>query len=430
MANEEYLAILKQGVKVWNEWRKKDANTTGSFYESNLSETELNEAELRRAKLRGVYFVRVDLSGANLRGAVLSDADLRGADLSGANLRGAVLSDADLRGADLRNADLRNADLSDANLSEANLRNAKLRNADLRWAGLPDAVLSGAILSDADLSGAILNRADLYQADLHDTDLSEAELRETNLSQADLGGAILRWADFRWADFSDTDLSRTIMAYTTLGNIDLRSVRGLETVRHDGPSLIGIDTIYRSQGKIPEVFLRGAGVPDSFITYMHSLTSEAIQYYTCFISYSTKDQDFATRLHADLQAKGVRCWFAPEDIAGGKKVHEQIDQAIRLYDKLLVVLSKNSMESEWVKTEIYHARQQELEESRRKLFPISLVGFDMIQQWKAFDADTGKDMAREVREYFIPDFSHWKDHDAYQSTFNRLLRDLKAEAAS
>lgn len=62
------------------------------------------------------------------------------------------------------------------------------------------------------------------------------------------------------------------------------------------------------------------------------------------------------------------------------------------------------------------------------LFPISLVPFSSIRDWKCFDADTGKDTAREVREYFIPDFSHWKDHGSYQKAFTRLLRDLKAEA--
>lgn len=154
-----------------------------------------------------------------------------------------------------------------------------------------------------------------------------------------------------------------------------------------------------------------------------------IEFYTCYISYSTEDQDFAEQLHADLQAKGVRCWFAPDDMAGGKKISEQIDQAIKHSDKLLVVLSESSMASEWVKTEIYQARQYELEEQRRKLFPIRLVSFDMIRQWKAFDADIGKDMAREIREYFIPDFINWKDHDAYQKAFSRLLRDMKSEAS-
>ena len=62
------------------------------------------------------------------------------------------------------------------------------------------------------------------------------------------------------------------------------------------------------------------------------------------------------------------------------------------------------------------------------LFPVRLVGFDALQDWECFDADTGKDSAREIREYFIPDFSNWKDHDSYKAAFERLLRDLRAEA--
>ena len=38
----------------------------------------------------------------------------------------------------------------------------------------------------------------------------------------------------------------------------------------------------------------------------------------------------------------------------------------------------------------------------------------------------GKDSAKEIREYFVPDFSNWKDHDA-QKALDRLLRDLKAD---
>lgn len=98
---------------------------------------------------------------------------------------------------------------------------------------------------------------------------------------------------------------------------------------------------------------------------------------------------------------------------------------IRVYDKLLLVLSEHSMSSEWVKTEIYHARQDEIRRNKRKLFPIGLVAFDAIRHWEAFDADTGKDMGREVREYFIPDFSSWKDYDSYTKAFDRLLHDLK-----
>jgi hypothetical protein len=264
-----------------------------------------------------------------------------------------------------------------------------------------------------------LNGAELYRADLSGANLSEANLR-----QAHLGGADLRGANLRQANFSESHFGWTIVA-----NVDLSQTKGLNDIKHDGPSTIGIDTIYFSKGEIPEAFLRGAGVPDNFITFARSLVGQAIEFYSCFISYSTKDQEFAERLHADLQAKGVRCWFAPEDIQGGKKTHEQIDEAILVYDKLLLVLSDASMNSEWVATEIAKARRRELREDRRMLFPISLVPFDRIREWESFDADTGKDSAREVREYFIPDFSTWKDHDSYQKALHRVLRDLASGPA-
>ena len=48
-------------------------------------------------------------------------------------------------------------------------------------------------------------------------------------------------------------------------------------------------------------------------------------------------------MHADLQAKGVRCWFAPHDMHSGRKIHEQIDEAIRLHDRLLLILQKKAV---------------------------------------------------------------------------------------
>jgi hypothetical protein len=160
---------------------------------------------------------------------------------------------------------------------------------------------------------------------------------------------------------------------------------------------------------------------------MHSLVGTAFEFYSCFISYSSRDQEFAQRLYADLQAKGVRCWFAPHDVQAGKKLHEQIDHAIRNHEKVLLVLSPDSMNSEWVKTEIAKARKREVEEKKQILFPIRLMDFEVIRKWECFDADTGKDSARELREYFIPDFSKWADHHSYQKAFEKLLKDLKGE---
>jgi hypothetical protein len=86
------------------------------------------------------------------------------------------------------------------------------------------------------------------------------------------------------------------------------------------------------------------------------------------------------------------------------------------------------MKSVWVMTEIRRARKTELKEGRRKLFPIRLVDYEAIREWACFDADHGKDLAVEVREYYIPDFSNWKNHDDFEREFNRLYESLKAEA--
>ncbi|HWZ96950.1 MAG TPA: pentapeptide repeat-containing protein [Candidatus Dormibacteraeota bacterium] len=163
-------------------------------------------------------------------------------------------------------------------LSEAFLARKAFRGADLR----------GASLRGADLGGTNLWQAVLRRTDLGHTNLGGVNLRETNLTGANLNGARP----------PDADFSNSVMGFTSLGAINLRTVRGLETVRHEGPSVIGIDTVYLSKGQVPEVFLRGAGVPETFITYMRSLVVEPIEYYSCFISYSTMDQEFADLLHS------------------------------------------------------------------------------------------------------------------------------------
>jgi hypothetical protein len=330
--------------------------------------------------------IRPDLAGVDLREANLAGVNLTGADFTGTYPSGTHPSRTHLRWADLSRADLRWSDLRGANLSRADLREADLR--------------------EADLAGVNLTGANLAMANLAETNLAE-----TNLSKADLG---------------ETNFSRARIAWATFGDVNLNMAQGLETVKHYAPSIVSIDTLYRSYGNIPEVFLRGAGVPDDMITYVKSLVGRPFEFYSCFISYSSQDQEFAERLHADLQNKGVRCWFAPHDIQGGRKIHEQIDQAIRLHERLLLILSAHSMQSEWVKTEIAKARQREVRERRQVLFPMRLVSFEAVRDWECFDADTGKDSAREIREYFIPDFGNWKNNDAYQQAFQRLLRDLKA----
>jgi TIR domain/Pentapeptide repeats (8 copies) len=304
------------------------------------------------------------------------------------------------------------------------LGGADLRRADLQWVRLPLADLRGAKFGKANLSCAELSFANLSGADLETTNLRRAFLIGTDLRNANLHQAYFHDASLQKANLSEAMLSDTVFSKS-----NLEEVIGLDTIIHSGPSVIDHHTLAKSW-PLPEVFLRGCGLPDSLITYLPSLLSDsAIQFYSCFISYSTKDQEFADRLYADLQNKGVRCWFAPHDVQGGKKLHEQIDAAIRMHERLLLILSPNSMNSKWVKTEIRNARKRELVEKTRVLFPVRLAPYTALRDWALFDADEGEDLATEIREYYIPDFTEWKNHDLYMKELERLLRDLRADAA-
>ena len=159
------------------------------------------------------------------------------------------------------------------------------------------------------------------------------------------------------------------------------------------------------------------GVPGNLITYARFLSSAHTDHSSCFISYSSKDDAFAKRLYADLQSHNVRCWFAPEDLKIGDKFWHRIDESIRLYDKLLVVLSEHSVQSDWVEREVMAALEKE-KQGKTVLFPIALEDAvkDCTAPWAA-------DLRRQRH---IGDFRKWKNHDEYQKAFNRLLRDLKA----
>jgi uncharacterized protein YjbI with pentapeptide repeats len=165
MANDEHVAILKQGVTAWNAWRDENPDVRPDLREADLREANLSGANLSRADLAEAHLSRADLSGANLIWAHLSGADLSGAKLTGS-----------FGEAYLRRADLSGADLSGANLSRAFLAEAKLDGADLRRASLSEASLNAAILIGADLREAKLSGADLTRASLIDTDFSVADL--------------------------------------------------------------------------------------------------------------------------------------------------------------------------------------------------------------------------------------------------------------
>ena len=320
------------------------------------------------------------------------------------DLKGATLAYEDLQSANLSNADLTDADLSHAKVEEANLFQAILRTAKFEKARLGVANLQNADLTDADLAGADLAGASFLWAKLSGANLQEAILAATNFTEAEL---------------SASDLSKAFLYNTIFGNTDLSKTIGLDKCMHIGPSIIDVRTLNLSEN-LPLSFLRGCGLPDNLIAYLPSLRSDPIKFYSCFISYSDKDQLFAERLHADLQDKGVPCWFAPRDLPIGAKIWDAIDEAIRVSDKLLVILSEASIASDWVEAEVSKAFADEHERKRTILHPIRID--DAVKT-------TSEAWARRLRDQRnIGDFRQWAEPAEYQKSLERLLRDLKKSA--
>jgi hypothetical protein len=312
------------------------------------------------------------------------------------------------------------------------LRSAEIPGIRLEGADLANCELSGAILRNADLSGSVLYQAELYRADLSGAVLGGCDMRGAKLHEAILTGATLKNANLYRADFIQTLLDKTDFtgAYlhtTAFSNVDLMSAIGLELLIHGGPSSIDLHTLLRSASKLPGSFLSGAGIPSATVARMLEIARESrpSRLPSCFISYGGMDEAFARGLYERLKSNGLRVWFAPEDMKAGQKVFPQLDAAIRRHDRLILVLSEDSLRSQWVGAEVLRARARETAEGRQVLIPIRLLPFEALQGWSLLDTQSGKDVAAEVREYHIPDFSNWKDQSSFDAAASKLVDDLR-----
>ena len=161
MANEEHVAILRQGFEVWNQWRKKNPHVNPDLSHVDLPRADLSRTDLRYADLRYANLAHADLSHADLHESYLASANLSNANFHSANLvradlRYSVLSDADLTHADLSSSNLSDTVLRWTNLYEVNLNAALLRNADLREANLNAAQALSTHFGRANFTGTCL----------------------------------------------------------------------------------------------------------------------------------------------------------------------------------------------------------------------------------------------------------------------------------
>lgn len=364
MANHQHVAVVKKGREAIDEWRRMNPGKI-----LNLSRADLREANLK---------------GANLTAACAISTDLANANLSGANLSGANLSYASLRLADLSGANLVSAQLFNTNLIASNLSNADLSKANLEYANLELAELSHANLSESKLTGAVL---------------------------------LLLFISEGTVSFK-----QAVMRGTAILNCDMNDFEGLETVRHEGPSNIDINTLIMSYvvagrrfTREIESFLLNAGVPKSLLNSLPEIVAGA-EYCNSFVCYGEPDKVFAERLVKDLRAKGASCWIYSLDSTPGERTWGEITQRRREAEKMIVLCSAASLIRDGVKKEI----EEQIDEEPDKIIPISL---DNLWKEEGFAVKRGD---RDLKPFLLErNYADFCDPAKYGASLDRLLKGLK-----
>jgi hypothetical protein len=362
VANAEQLAILKQGVEVWNRWREKNPDVEIDLKSANLSDADLIRANLRGADLRGT-----NLFDSNLGGAFLTQANLSGAHLDGANLRGAALTGANLRAAHLDRTNLSEAILTGADLGHAFLRGTIVWGAHLSDSNWSDAVVGSASFGDSDLSQVIGLELIIHNSP------SSISIDALMLSRGQISEKFLRGCGL-----SDWEIESVKLYNPGLTNEERSRI---------------LYRIYDFQA------------------------SQAIQISPLFISYSHSDSIFVDKIGKHLQDKGIRYWRDIHEMKAGK-IETQIDRGIRQNPTVLLILSEASLNSDWVQHEVRTARDLEKALERDVLCPVALDDGWKNSRWP-------QRIMEQIMEYNILDFSAWKDDSKFEGTFRRLIDGLE-----
>ena len=121
-----------------------------------------------------------------------------------------------------------------------------------------------------------------------------------------------------------------------------------------------------------------------------------------FLSHSNQDRDFADELANEMRRHNVPVWYSQTNITGGQQWHDEIGLALRRCDWFVIVLSPQSIDSDWVKSELLYAFRHNV--LRKRIVPILYQDCDP------------EDLSWKLPEFQIIDFRNSKT-DGYSDLF-------------
>ena len=407
MANPEHVAIVRRRTFAVARWRAR-------FFQTRA-----------HLDLSGAYLSGIRMPGVDLGFDDLTEIDLTRSDLRNANFGGSRLREAHLSRCNLNRANFADAQAAGVSFIRSNLRGCNLNNADLRGADLSNCDAAFATLVGANLSGADLTEADLTMADLTDANLSGARLNAACLDVANLTRCDLRRASLVRTRLGRTLVENGVVDMTLFADCDLSEALQLETLRHEGPSIVGADTLARSGGCIPGVFLMSAGVPPDFINGRALLVNQEMPHRRILLIGSVLDDTVVAWLETELRQRGMQCWslLADDEVtAYNTQVYPPMSR-FRNFDRVALLCSQEALESSACWRLYQEIMQRQAESAARRVYVATLAMDDCLD-------DGSDELHQRLRANPTARMRPRKDRKGgYRRDLPGVLATLTAEAA-
>lgn len=127
-----------------------------------------------------------------------------------------------------------------------------------------------------------------------------------------------------------------------------------------------------------------------------------------FVSHSHSDKETVLKIAEGLKQHGINTWLDEELISPGDNWLDKINRAIENSDAILVIISKNTGQSEWQTSEISFAISAQRQNTRKKIIPV------LIER----DAEV---------PFFLKDrlYCDLSSKGAFEQNFNQLIKALQ-----